>query len=320
MNFGADSFGYDGYGRRIAKTMSSTTTNYLFDGANVVQELSGTTPTANILGGLGIDEVFTRTDSTATANFLTDALGSTVALTDGSAGMLASYAYEPFGNTSVTSGSSANSYEYTGRENDGTGLDFYRARYYSPTLQRFVSEDPIEYAGNSPNLYAYVNADPMGSIDPFGLKVIYPPGIVPPSQAVQQILNRIDELNGDKDVIVIGGTRTPETNARVGGAANSGHLTGDAADIWVPGQTSAETAAQAAAAGAGGIGTYDNDKNPKAQHTHLDDRQCEWNGNDGRTLKTRPSWRPNPWKPDPSQNTSGRYGNGKEWKYTVCGR
>ena len=36
-----------------------------------------------------------------------------------------------------------NSYQYTGRENDGTGLYFYRARYYAPALGRFISEDPI---------------------------------------------------------------------------------------------------------------------------------------------------------------------------------
>jgi RHS repeat-associated protein len=42
--------------------------------------------------------------------------------------------------------SSTNSFRYTGRENDGTGLAFFRARYYSPILQRFLSEDPIVLA------------------------------------------------------------------------------------------------------------------------------------------------------------------------------
>ncbi|MCI0417646.1 MAG: RHS repeat-associated core domain-containing protein, partial [Acidobacteria bacterium] len=40
-------------------------------------------------------------------------------------------------------GSSGNSAQFTGRENDGTGLYYYRARYYHPTLQRFISEDPL---------------------------------------------------------------------------------------------------------------------------------------------------------------------------------
>ncbi|MFZ0889418.1 MAG: hypothetical protein WA005_13270, partial [Candidatus Binataceae bacterium] len=33
----------------------------------------------------------------------------------------------------------ANSYQFIGRENDGTGLYFYRARHYSPTVQRFIA-------------------------------------------------------------------------------------------------------------------------------------------------------------------------------------
>ena len=42
--------------------------------------------------------------------------------------------------------SNANPYQFTGRENDGTGLYFYRARYYSPTFQRFIAQDPLDQA------------------------------------------------------------------------------------------------------------------------------------------------------------------------------
>jgi hypothetical protein len=89
MNFNNASFQSDGYGRRTGKTISSATTNY-YDGANIVQELLGTTVTANLLSG-GIDEVFMRTDSNGAANFLTDALGSTIALTNSSGSTLATY-------------------------------------------------------------------------------------------------------------------------------------------------------------------------------------------------------------------------------------
>ncbi len=167
MNLGGVTFEYDGYGRRVGKTTITGTTNYLYDGANPVQELSGTTVTANLLTGSGVDERFTRTDSSGTANYLTDALGSTITLTNSSGSTLASYAYEPFGKTTVTGGSSANTYQYTGQVNDGTGVYFYRDRYYNPGLQRFVSEDPIGIAGGI-NLYAYVTNDPVGLFDPFG--------------------------------------------------------------------------------------------------------------------------------------------------------
>ena len=166
MNAGAMTFQYDPFGRRVAKTNLTSTTNYLYDGLNPVQELSGTTPTANLLTG-GLDQYFQRTDSSGTATFLTDALGSTLALTDGSGNTLAQYAYEPFGNTTIT-GSSTNPYQYTGRENDATGVYFYRGRYYNPLFQRFAAEDPTGAVGGI-NLYGYVNDAPINNVDPLGL-------------------------------------------------------------------------------------------------------------------------------------------------------
>lgn len=65
-------------------------------------------------------------------------------------------------------GSSNNPYQYTGRENDGTGLYYYRARYYSPSLKRFISEDPTGLAAGL-NEYAYVDDSPVNEVDPEGL-------------------------------------------------------------------------------------------------------------------------------------------------------
>ncbi len=71
--------------------------------------------------------------------FLTDGLGSAVALGDASGVLQTSYSHERFGATTV-SGSGANPFQYTGRESDGTDLYCYRARYYHPGLQRFTSD------------------------------------------------------------------------------------------------------------------------------------------------------------------------------------
>jgi RHS repeat-associated protein len=167
------SFAYDGAGRRRGKTVSGTTTNFLYDGWNFVQEQSsGGTPTANLLTGLGIDETFTRTDGGGTSTLLTDALGSTLALANASGSVQTSYTYEPFGNTSVSGTTSTNAGQFTGRENDGTGLYFYRARFYSSWTGRFTSEDPIEFAGKDVNILAYVKDNPVSTIDPLGLEVI----------------------------------------------------------------------------------------------------------------------------------------------------
>jgi RHS repeat-associated protein len=166
MNMSAQSFQYDPFARRAAKTILSATTNYLYDGVNPVQELAGSTVTANLITG-GVDEYLQRTDSSGAASFLTDALGSSVALTNSTGNSVAQYTYDPFGNTTMT-GTSASTYQYTGRENDGTGVYFYRARYYSPTVQRFISEDPaFPLSGIDP--YTYTLNNPLRWTDPFGL-------------------------------------------------------------------------------------------------------------------------------------------------------
>src|SRR6266478_4871988 len=160
-------FQYDPFGRRASKTIGGVT-QYLYDGANPVQEISGTTASASLLTG-GIDEYFQRTDLAGARSFLTDALGSTLALADSTGALQTQYTFEPFGNTSVTGAATTNSFAYTSRELDATGLYFYRARYYNPTLQRFISEDPLKYGGSGPNLYAYVANSPADFSDPLGL-------------------------------------------------------------------------------------------------------------------------------------------------------
>jgi len=75
---------YDALGRREKKTINGSLTEFLFDGLNPVQETSGADILANVLLGLNIDELLTRTDvsASATSFFLTDALGLSIALTD----------------------------------------------------------------------------------------------------------------------------------------------------------------------------------------------------------------------------------------------
>lgn len=166
MNNGTDAFAYDSFGRRIAKGIAGTGKSFVYDGANVVQELQGTNPTAYLLTG-GIDEIFQRTDSSGTWDLLADALGSTLAISDNTGTIQTQYSYEPFGNTIATGASSTNVNEFTGRELDETGLYFYRARYYNPQIGRFVSEDPIGIHGGI-NVYRYADNDPVDFGDPTG--------------------------------------------------------------------------------------------------------------------------------------------------------
>ncbi len=162
------SFQYDAFGRRVQKTVNGTATAYLYDGDNPIQEQQGSA-LSNILTGAGIDERYARDDSIGRTYYLADALGSTIAVADGSGNIQQQYAYEPYGTYSASGQAGlTNPYTYTGRENDGTGLYYYRARYYSPQMMRFIAEDPLGLGGG-PNVYAYVGGNPISRTDRRGL-------------------------------------------------------------------------------------------------------------------------------------------------------
>ena len=148
------SYSYDALGRRIGKTESGITTNYLYDGLDAVQERQGSTLNP-ILTGLGIDEPYARNDTNGRTYYLADHLGSTRALLDAN------------GNVQQTASGFSNPYQYTGREKDTNGLMHYRARYYHPGMGRFIAEDPIGIADGL-NTYAYVGGDPLTFTDPTG--------------------------------------------------------------------------------------------------------------------------------------------------------
>jgi RHS repeat-associated protein len=189
------SFVYDALGRRVSKTINGETTQYLYDGNDIVAEIQGGVVTVTYLRSLNIDEPFLRSSAVA-EYYHTDALGSTLALTDQGGVVQTTYSYDPFGNTTIA-GTSANPFQYTGRENDGTGLYYYRTRYYSQPFNRFISQDkllgPIELLETCCrscttglpglsiftlamldvkvlNSYVYAGNQPTNFTDPFGLE------------------------------------------------------------------------------------------------------------------------------------------------------
>jgi RHS repeat-associated protein len=168
-------FVYDGLGRRVQKTVSTVVSKFVYDGWNVAQEKDSKNKIAfNELGGLALDQVFSRTPASGAVSYLlTDALGSAVGLADTNGVVQTSYTYEPYGKTISSGAVNTNPFGFTGRENDSTGnLALYnnRTRSYSPTLQRFLTEDPIGFAGGDVNLYAYVGNSPTSFVDPLGLE------------------------------------------------------------------------------------------------------------------------------------------------------
>jgi RHS repeat-associated protein len=161
------SFRYDPLGRRSERRVNGQSTRYVYDGAQAIGEIrEGQSST--LLTSLSIDEMLARYSAQGARSFLTDALGSVIALTREDQSVLTSYAYSPYGQSQTSGAEEGNASLYTARENDGTGLYYYRARYYDAVLKRFVSEDPIGLAGGV-NVFGYVDGRPTSLRDPEGL-------------------------------------------------------------------------------------------------------------------------------------------------------
>lgn len=94
-------------------------------------------------------------------------------LTDANAQIVARYPSDAYGNLLIPAGSNAPFYGFQSKEYDPlTGLSFFGGRYYSPFFGRFISQDPSGMI-DGPNVYTYVNNNPINSFDPFGLDTYY---------------------------------------------------------------------------------------------------------------------------------------------------
>jgi RHS repeat-associated protein len=136
------SFAYDATARRARRQIDGELREYQYDGLDVVRELANGVE-VTYMRTLGIDETLTRIEAGDSSHYLADVLSSTLALSDPSGSITTTYSYEPFGRTVSNGLTSGNSFQFTGRENDGTGFFYYRSRYYSPMLHRFITQDPI---------------------------------------------------------------------------------------------------------------------------------------------------------------------------------
>jgi len=160
------SYMYDAFGRRESSTSDAGTTSYDYDGIDVVAERRAGS-IVPIMSGLGTDVRYARGLSGQREYYLTDAIGSTIAVSGSDGAISRLYDYTPYGAGSAPS-NDPNRFQFTGREIEPSGLIYMRARFYSPVLGRFISEDPIREGGGL-NGYAYVNGDPISLVDPLGL-------------------------------------------------------------------------------------------------------------------------------------------------------
>jgi RHS repeat-associated protein len=124
---------------------------------------------ARYVHSTGVDESQEEIASGTTSYYQQDGLGSVTSLssTTGAIGNN-SYTYDSYGNT-TSSATVVNPFRYSGREFDTeSGVYHYRARYYDPSVGRFLSEDPLRFKAGI-NFYSYVKNNPVVDNDPSGL-------------------------------------------------------------------------------------------------------------------------------------------------------
>ncbi len=166
---GTVTFKYDPLGRRIQKSSATGTTNYLYDGVNLLEEIDNSgNAAAKYTHDDGIDEPLAMIRGGMVSFFDQDGLGSITSLTNSTGAFANTYTYDAFGNLTASTGTLMNPFQYTGRDYDPeTGLRFYRARYYDPSIGRFLSEDPIQFNGGV-DFYVYVGNHAPTLLDPTG--------------------------------------------------------------------------------------------------------------------------------------------------------
>jgi uncharacterized protein (TIGR02594 family) len=179
-NDAAVSYAYDATNRRVSKTAGSIATSFVYDAWNVIEEYEGASLTAQYVHNRGVDEPLVMVQGGEKYFYHQNRLGNVVAITDSTGTVKERYEYDPYGKVSILDGegnalessSIGNPITYTGQRYDAdTGLYYYKNRYYSPKLGRFLSKDPLGMI-DGPNLYAYVNNDPTNWVDPMGTTIM----------------------------------------------------------------------------------------------------------------------------------------------------
>jgi len=195
---GSESYAYDADGERVKVVAGSTTTVYL--GGLWEETSAGATKAYYTFGGQMV-AVRDSTDPTDPVSYLHgDHLGSVSVASGAGASNKGSQRFDPWGKR-ISGAITQTQKNYTGQYLDSTGLLYYHARYYDPTLARFVSADTVvpevgalavwpSDATASPlfaqgpknkdgkptapqnpqtlNRYSYVENNPVRSVDPTG--------------------------------------------------------------------------------------------------------------------------------------------------------
>jgi len=166
---------YNSNNQLLTETTGGITVTYSYDGDQIIADYnnSGVLQRKYVYGP-GIDEPICMIAGGNTYYYHFDGLGSVTMLTDSGGQKVVGYRYDAFGTptqTNYVASPPVNRFMFTGREYDNdslAGLYYYRARYYKPSIGRFLQPDPIGYVDGM-NLYTFVSNNPIIYVDVDGL-------------------------------------------------------------------------------------------------------------------------------------------------------
>ena len=172
------SYKYNADGLRTSKTVDGKTINHIWDGSKqiVVDMDDSDWYSAEVyVRGTNLLAKFSKQSGNVKTDYqyyTQNAHGDVVNLTDSTGAITKSYKYDAFGVEQNVDDADNNAFRYCGEYYDSeSGTIYLRARYYDPTIGRFISRDSVTGENTDPlslNLYTYCHNNPIIGTDPSG--------------------------------------------------------------------------------------------------------------------------------------------------------